>query len=143
MAQQHRPNVYRDDSWYHVYNRGYNKELLFRDEKDYWAFRRFLRKSLKNVESAAIEIFALLPNHFHLLVHTMVGRDLTRLMRSIGVSYTMYFQRKYQFSGRIFCGSYKAELVTNARHRQTVEKYILDNPMQLQLARWKHVGREL
>lgn len=51
---------------YHLYNRSINRELLFREEKDY---RLFLEKVVKYLWNY-LEFYAycLIPNHFHFLV---------------------------------------------------------------------------
>ena len=46
-------NVVREfdtDSLYHVYNRGVNKDLIFKDERDYSVFLSFLKYALLSDE---------------------------------------------------------------------------------------------
>src|ERR1043165_8358746 len=78
------------DEFYHIYNRGNSKQVIFRDRQDYERFMKLLymcngRESFnfrdsvieRNIEaynfekgSPIVEIhcFTLMPNHFHLLI---------------------------------------------------------------------------
>lgn len=39
---------YQPRSYYHVYNRGAFKKQIFKETKDYWAFRKLVKKTLTN-----------------------------------------------------------------------------------------------
>lgn len=49
-------------------------------------------------------------NHFHLLIETP-DANIKRIMQNINTSYTVYINRKYQRSGRLFQGRYKSIIV--------------------------------
>jgi REP element-mobilizing transposase RayT len=52
--------------YYHIYNRGNNRENIFKEERNY---RHFLKLYVKYIEPIADTFaYCLLPNHFHLLV---------------------------------------------------------------------------
>jgi len=55
-----------EGNFYHIYNRGNNRENIFFEENNYYYFLEKYDKYLTNY----LETFAycLLPNHFHLLV---------------------------------------------------------------------------
>jgi putative transposase len=52
--------------YYHVYNRGNNRENIFREKENYWYFLRLHDKYIRPV--AQTYAWCLMPNHFHLLV---------------------------------------------------------------------------
>ncbi len=60
------PSPLLHDTYYHIYNRGVNRENIFREERNY---EYFLKLYIKHIEPVA-ETFAycLLRNHFHVLV---------------------------------------------------------------------------
>ena len=62
------------DTYYHIYNRGVNRENIFREERNY---EYFLKLYIKHVEPVA-ETFAycLLRNHFHVLVRTKSEEEI-------------------------------------------------------------------
>jgi len=81
--------------FYHIYNRGFGKEIIFYDYKDY---KRFVENmKIYKEEFAWIHIFAwcLLPNHFHLLLKSdKSGLEISSFMRKLQQSYAMYFKNK-------------------------------------------------
>ncbi len=71
--------------------------------------------------------YALLPNHFHLLVH-QTDNVLNRFMNSLGTRYGMYFNRKYKRSGVLFQDVYKAVPVESEEQLLHLSRYIHLNP---------------
>jgi hypothetical protein len=55
-----------DNQFYHVYNRGNDRERIFGDESDYEAFIKKM-KSLAIKHSVDIPVYVLMPNHYHLI----------------------------------------------------------------------------
>ena len=60
------PEPLAPGEYYHIYNRGNNRENLFRQERNYDYFMRLYAQYIAPV--ALTFAFSLLPNHFHLLV---------------------------------------------------------------------------
>jgi putative transposase len=65
------------DKFYHIYNRGNNKENIFFEERNYQYFLKLFDKYL----SPFVDIYSycLMPNHFHFLIQvkTLEDRDQT------------------------------------------------------------------
>lgn len=75
--------------------------------------------------------FALMPNHFHLLIkQTHIG-DMTKFMRSLGTSYSMYFNLKYNRVGSLYQDIYKARLIMNDEDLLITTNYIHLNPREI------------
>ncbi|HEV7382623.1 MAG TPA: hypothetical protein VGN64_22660 [Dyadobacter sp.] len=53
---------------YHVYNRGNQRQTTFFDDNDYLLFLRKIREQILPVTD--ILAWCLMPNHFHLMIHT-------------------------------------------------------------------------
>jgi len=68
--------------------------------------------------------FALVDNHFHLLLKEIVAGGIALFMQKIGVSMTFYFNKKYKETGRLFQGSYKASVVDNDEYLKYLSVYI-------------------
>lgn len=131
---------------YHVYNRGVDKRDIFIDEEDY-NFFKFLIKSYilpldeqkinteTRMQKAAfhgrIEIlaYALMPNHYHLLIKQTNDRDITDFMTALMTSYVSYFNKKFERTGPLFQGRYKAILVENDDYLLHLSRYIHLNPV--------------
>ena len=64
-------------------------------------------------------------------------------MRTIEIKYAMYFQKRHNYTGRVFATCYKGVLIKDKKHFKTVRKYVLNNPVEAGLYPWKHVGNSI
>lgn len=127
------------DSYYHVYARGHGRQKIFHDESDFTKFlelfERYLSResttipdSKKLYDQISLSCYCLMDNHFHLLLHQMTEGAMTRLMRGIMTSYSMYFNRKYKLSGALFESRYKASRISSDPYLMHITRYIHLNP---------------
>lgn len=72
--------------------------------------------------------YALLPNHFHLLVRQNEMNTIDKFMNAFGTRYTGYFNHKYKRVGPLYQGVYKAVLVTSDEQLLHLSRYIHLNP---------------
>lgn len=146
---------YESGGYYHLYNRGVNKRLIFKDQKDYSTFLSYLQlylspppdlrglssqaqfpiapsKQLKNYTSE-IELlsYCLMPNHFHLMVKQNSEYAINHFMRSLCTKYARYFNTRHKRVGHLFQGSYKAVRIYDEYHFTYLTKYIHRNPLDL------------
>jgi len=121
------------DTFYHILARGNERKEIFRDEKDYL---RFLDTLGKMVERFKLEVHAyvLMKNHFHLLVHTQES-NLSRAIQWLGVSYSVWFNRRHQRSGHLFQGRFKSFLIENDHYFTAMCLYIHGNPLRAGMVR--------
>ncbi|GEM_PF-9946 len=119
-------------AWYHVMNRGTNKQNIFLDNFDYKNFLSLLSdcRQLWNLE---IHAYALMPNHYHLLLKTPQG-DLSRPMRHLNGVYTQRFNRRHKRDGPLMRGRYKSILVDAEDYLLQVSRYIHLNPVKARIA---------
>ena len=76
------PSPLKSGVYYHIFNRGTNRENVFIEERNY---RYFLQLYLKYIEAVAETFaFCLLKNHFHLLVRMKEVEDPKGLWRPLG-----------------------------------------------------------
>ena len=113
--------------YYHLYNRGIDKRVIFKTKRDYERFMMLLylangKESFhldelinrehkifnevlfleKGEPLVSIGAWCLMTNHFHLLVKQGVEGGITKFMRKLGVGYSMFFNIKYQRTGSLF-----------------------------------------
>ncbi|MEA1962554.1 MAG: transposase [Bacillota bacterium] len=115
-------------STYHIVQRGNERKNIFWCDEDKG---RFLEKLAKAREKYNFLIYAycLMDNHLHLLIYDN-GNDISQIMKSINVSYVMYFNRVYQRCGHLFQDRFKSELVLDDPYLLEVSRYIHNNPVK-------------
>ncbi|MFH1116082.1 MAG: transposase [Pseudomonadota bacterium] len=115
-------------AWYHTMNRGRRREPIFLGSDDYLSFLQVLQEGtvMWNVSVAA---FCLMPNHYHLMVHTPDG-NLSRFMRHVDGIYTQRFNRVHKLDGSLFRGRYKAIVVDADTYLLGLVRYIHRNPVR-------------
>ncbi len=121
-------------AFYHVMNRGNARQNIFKHPRDYEAFIKVLIESIK-LWDIKIHAFALLPNHYHMLIETPLG-NLSRAMRHINGVYTQRFNRQYNRDGHVFRGRYKSILVEEEAYLLELLRYIHRNPIKAGLSRY-------
>jgi putative transposase len=127
------------DTYYHIYNRGWNRNKVFRDAADYTFFEQLLMRAFapeptedsrgrayKNFyDNLHLNAYCLMGNHFHLLVYQKADeKTLSVAMKSILTSYSMYFNKKYKQRGSVFESTYKAVRTVNDSQLIHITRYI-------------------
>ncbi|MBI4669130.1 MAG: transposase [Elusimicrobia bacterium] len=121
-------------AWYHVINRGRNHDNVFLEPGDYDNFLSLLSecRALWTIECHA---YCLMPNHYHLLVHTPAG-NLSRAIRHLNGVYAQRFNKLRSKDGSLFCGRYKAILIDGDSYLLQAVRYIHLNPVQSKLIKF-------
>lgn len=128
---------------FHCYNRGVDKRTIFEDQQDYIYFLKMLRyfntskvvgklRLLEHKEPVdpplTILAYCILPNHYHIVVRCNdVEGGLSKYMQRIGGGYTMYFNQKYDRSGSLFQGKFKAKLIDSDNYLKNILAYVTYN----------------
>ncbi|HEV6967550.1 transposase [Roseateles sp.] len=110
-----------------------SRRLAFADEADRAEMRAVLAQALHRFDAQALA-YALLPDHYHLLLFTRRA-NLSQLMRHVNGVYTQHQQQRRAFSGPLFQGRFRAVLVDRERHLLDACRYIDLNPVRLGLVR--------
>ncbi len=117
-----------ENAFYHVFNRGVNKNKIFLSEEDYAFFLKKL-KSLKSKYDHSLYAYCLMPNHFHISIQTRKS-PISKIMASLTTSYSMYLNKRYNHIGPVFQNRYKSVLVENDSYFLHLSKYIYLNPVK-------------
>ncbi len=140
------------DEYYHLYNRGAEKRVIFQDVKDYQYFQFLMficntKKSLvlrdigKNFDrkETIIDIgtYCLMPNHFHILVREKMDCGVSTYMRKLMTAYSMYFNKKYKRTGKLYENVFKATHCKEDRYLRYLYSYIHLNPAKLIDKNWR------
>ena len=114
--------------YYHVINRGVNREDIFLDEDDKDKFLELLDISRETYQ-LTVHSFCILDNHYHLLVET--SRDnLSLAIRYVNSRYAIYFNKKLQRIGPLWQGRFKSWYVHDEDYLWLLLRYIEMNPVK-------------
>lgn len=127
------PRFVFENAFYHVFNRGINKQQIFLTDADY----QFLLKKLLQLKKKydhSIYAYCLMPNHFHISIQTR-KIPISKIMSSISTSYSMYFNRTYNHFGPVFQNRFKSILIENDLYFLKLSQYIYLNPVKAGLTK--------
>jgi REP-associated tyrosine transposase len=122
-----RKQVLAPAEYYHVYNRGVDRQLVFFCRDNYAFFLRRLREHLPP-EIAVVVAYCLMPNHYHLLVLLRSPR-FSDAMQSFGTSYTKAVNKRRERCGPLFQSRFRAIHVDDEAYLLHLSRYIHLNPV--------------
>ena len=108
-------------------NRGARRLPIFGDDDDRDVFLRRLGGGMQSHE-IEVHAYALMPNHFHLLIRGTV-EALGAAMQGVCGGYTQRFNAKYGLDGALLRGRYRTKPVDSDRYLHQVVRYIHRNPL--------------
>ena len=155
--------------FFHLYNRGNSKQLIFLDNEDYERFIKllYLCNSEHNInfrndiikkhidpfdfERGGLLVYigawVLMPNHFHIYISSprqFLGpkelASIAKFMLKLLTSYSMYFNKKYNRTGKLFENKFKSVYIKNEVQAKYLFSYIHLNPVKLINPKWKEQG---
>ncbi len=130
MGKPKNSDIYKPNSYYHIYNRGNRKANIFYQEKDYETFRRLMYRYIKKSHIMII-VYCYMPNHFHFILKCgMDWQEIPAFMHAFMTGYALYFNRKYQKVGRIFQGPFQVRRIIGPRDLNDTIEYIKNNPKE-------------
>ena len=78
------PSSLRYDTYYHIYNRGVNRENIFIEERNYAHFLNLFAKHIEPI--ADLFAYCMLRNHFHMMVRVKSKEEIIEYNETLGVS---------------------------------------------------------
>jgi REP element-mobilizing transposase RayT len=108
--------------FYHVMSRGIERRLIVSEDRDRVAFLERLAR-LPERFGVVIHAYALMDNHYHLLVETPEA-NLSQAMQWLNVSYSVWFNRRRGRVGPLFAGRFRAQPVEADGHLLEVSRYV-------------------
>lgn len=140
---------------YHIFNHANHNDQLFSDEKvikhfltilEYYRqhtptvrlsyYQKWFKEHGENIKRAKntkydVEViaYAIMPNHFHLLLEQKIDGGISHFMSNIQNSFTRFYNTIYEIRGHVFEGQYKAILIETEEQLLHVSRYIHLNPI--------------
>ena len=149
---------FAEGEFYHLYNRGNSKQIIFKDKSDYRHFIHLLylsntknnfrindiSKDFFNFDQGqkivSIGAYCLMPNHFHILITQNEDGGISKFMQKLSTAYSMYYNKKYERTGGLFEGKFKSRYIDTDKYLKYLFSYIHLNPIKLIQKDWKDVG---
>jgi REP element-mobilizing transposase RayT len=143
-----KPEPLQYETYYHIYNRGNNGEILFRTRENYLYFLQLYTQHFHPY--ARTFAYSLLPNHFHFgvqikseaaIIETLrVSQTVRGLPAKIAApsqafgnlcnAYTKAINKMYGRTGSLFENPFGRKPVTSARYFYNLITYIHHNPQK-------------
>ena len=119
--------------YYHIYNRGVNRNDIFFSPGNYTYLLQLLKKNL-NRYTISIVAYCLLPNHYHFLLKPERDDNLHLFMKSLFGSYSQAINKQQDRQGPLFQGRFRSIWVDEEGYLVHLARYIHLNPFTAGLA---------
>lgn len=143
------------EEYYHIYNRSIDKKLIFEQSKDlirgldllnYYiypqkiSFAKYKKMSavqrdlykvsyLKQKPWVEIYAYAVMPNHYHLLLKQISDAGVSRFISNFQNAFARYFNIKNERKGFLFQGAFKVKKIEKDEIFLHISRYIHLNPL--------------
>ena len=133
--------------YYHIYNRGNNREVIFFEPDNYVYFLKKIREYLVPVSD--IVVYCLMPTHYHIVGRVretqtsefsedseVLGTTkpkhspISTAMMRLSVSYTKAINKRFQRVGVLFQGQFQAKPILTSEYLLNLCRYIHGNPVK-------------
>ncbi len=139
-------------NFYHIYNRGNNKQDIFFEEKNYKYFLKLFDKYLSHFVD--VYAYCLMPNHFHFLVRIKEidqtsevfktsevyeergSKKLTPLEKAFKdffISYAKGINKAHNRTGSLFQAKFRKKEIIDNSYFTSIIQYIHANPIKVKL----------
>ncbi len=141
--------------FYHIFNRGINREKIFYQTRNYPYFLKLIQEFL--IDYIDIWAYCLIPNHFHLIIRVkdeitfkkkgmsslqnddipeiktlndeaQIGKFVSNQFRSLFISYSMAINKQEKRKGNLFDRSFKRLEITSEEYLEYALFYVHYNP---------------
>lgn len=126
-----------DNGYYHIYNRWYNKNIIFNNDYCFEKFYKILAKYLKEYEYIKMCSYSFLPNHFHFILQNNeqgTGTQISEFMKKVQWAYSVWHRNKYPLEVGtklpFFEWRFKAKHIETDEYLEQCLSYVNFNPLK-------------
>jgi REP element-mobilizing transposase RayT len=121
---------FKNNTYYHVFNRGVNKEKIFPIDKDKEFFIGLLYKELGKTD-LILDSYVIMNNHYHLILKINSNTDMIgKYMQRVCTTYARYINDRLSRTGHVFQGRYKTKELPNRKALKQARGYLEENPVK-------------
>ena len=114
----------------HIVNRGNRRATVFATAPDYLGFLAALADAAERTTVRLVS-FCLMPNHWHLVLWPVVGKEISRYMQLVMNDHIRDLQSRHGTSGtgHIYQGRFRNSHILSERQFVNVCRYVEANPL--------------
>ena len=120
---------YHAGQYYHVYNRGVARQLIFFKRENYFFLLRSVKEFL-NEDHLSFIAYCLMPNHYHFLIRLNMDDQLSPFLQRLFNRYTQALNKQQNRTGTLFEGRPQYRLVDTNEYVLQLARYIHLNPLR-------------
>ena len=121
--------IYFQNAVYHISIRGNNKQRILKEWEDKEVFLKSIGK-FKMRFGFKLYAFVLMDNHAHLVIGTASEVSISKVMQAIALSYSVKFRKKYPYTGHVWQGRFKSNVIDDDKYILECIDYIHNNPVR-------------
>jgi putative transposase len=129
--------IYYDHAVYHITIRGNNRQEILKVNSNKRSFLATVSKFKKRF-GFKLYAFVLMDNHAHLVLEATMVANISKVMQAIALSYSQKFRRKYGYTGYVWQGRFKSNVIENEKYISKCIDYVHDNPVRAKMV--EHPG---
>ncbi len=123
------PRAFVADQALHIVQRGNNRSACFASHTDYATYLSLL-VSLSRETGCAVHAYVLMTNHVHILLTPETAPAASMLMKRLAQRFSALINRKYNRTGTLWDGRFRASPVTSDAYVLACYQYIELNPVR-------------
>src|SRR4051794_2665905 len=122
-------------SLWHITQRGNERRPMFYTDDDRCHFLDLLAEAVERFKWI-VTAYALMPNHYHLLLELIEDDTLSRGMKWLNGTYAQWFNRKHARVGHLVQGRFHGFLIDRETYFLEVLRYVVLNPVRAKIVRY-------
>ena len=123
------PVIFLPNNYYHVYNRGANKENIFFSADNYSYCQKLIEKNVEKMDVTLVA-YCLMPNHYHFLIRQDGQIPVSKFVQNLFDSYVQAVNKQQHRQGTLFGGKFKRKHVDKEEYLIYLCRYIHRNPVE-------------
>jgi len=128
----YRGDTFTSGQYYHIYNRGAGKGLIFFNEGNYEYLLGLVKRYYQKY-GATVIAYCLMPNHYHFLLRQETEEPLNKFIRVMFNAYVQALNLQQDRTGTLFEGRFRHKCVDTWEYLTILCRYIHLNPVKAKL----------
>ena len=124
-----RKTIFTKGHYYHIYNRGANRERIFFNQENYLYCLHLMKKYFGQHQIAVIA-YCLMPNHYHFLLRQDGEIAISKVISQLFNAYVLAVNNQQGRSGTLFAGRFRDVHVDKESYLIHLCRYIHANPVK-------------